>query len=377
MAENINVPENLQCPLCFDLFEKATLLTCGHTFCKKCLVAYDKTQATSEFMSCPLCRKPTNMPMKERVGGLAPNVTVNALVDDFKQAQSATLGLQKMTVSSKEPEEDSLTVLKMLELPGGVRGMARLSDDTVVIGYGSSKPGADAVSISGAQKQYLKENIRPVHHFSFLSDGKPVVSHGKDEIRVYNHEGFPTDIQFYTEEKGTKHTFYYICIGRTDDIYVANWTNSIFIFQQGKETPHKIVPLSDQLASQVGVTTTGMMIIREQNKDISHKHAISLYDRYGTKGDTITAKEEREFLFADVDRQDRVFVGQIFTLSGRFKLSIYKVEDQRFIVLKKFKEVQLHVPERKAWHSMVCLTPTLLALANMDRKLYFIKVPGV
>ena len=127
MAENSTVPKNLQCPLCFDLFEKATLLACGHTFCKKCLVDYEKTQATSKFMLCPLCRKPTTMPREERVGGLAANVTVNALVDDLKQSRSITLGLQKMTVSSKEPE-DSLTVLKMLELPGEVRGMARLSD---------------------------------------------------------------------------------------------------------------------------------------------------------------------------------------------------------------------------------------------------------
>ena len=241
MAENSTVPKNLQCPLCFDLFEKATQLTCGHTFCKKCLVNYDKTQATSEFMSCPLCRKPNTMPKKERGGGLAPNVTVDALV------ALVTLGLQKMTVSSKEPkesltvlemielpagvrgmarlsddavvigfggsqpgtvpfsisggkqqfleptvgpEEDSLKVLRMLELPAGVQGMARLSDDTVVIGYGCSKLGADAVSISGAKKQYLKENIGPVRDIAILSDGRPVVSHGKDVIRVYNNLGF-------------------------------------------------------------------------------------------------------------------------------------------------------------------------------------------
>ena len=433
MAENSTVPKNLQCPLCFDLFEKATLLACGHTFCKKCLVAYDKTQATSEFMSCPLCRKPTNMPKKERVGGLAPNVTVNALVDDLKKAQSATLGLQKMRVSSKEPEEsltvlemielpagvrgmarlsddavvigfggsqpgavafsisggkqqfleptvgpeeDSLKVLRMLELPAGVQGMARLSDDTVVIGYGCSKLGADAVSISGAKKQYLKENIGPVRDIAILSDGRPVVSHGKDVIRVYNNLGFPTDIQFYTEEKGKNFAYYNICVGRADEVYAANQINSIFIFQEGKETPYQVVPLGNQRAIQVGVTTTGMMIIWDQNKDIIQQNSISLYDRYGNKGDTITSSEKYEYLRAAVDSQDRVFVGQIFLPSGRFKLSIYKIEDQRFIVLKKFKEVQLVKPH-KTWHSMVCLTPTLLALANMDKKLYFIKVPGM
>ena len=137
-----------------------------------------------------------------------------------------------------------------------------------------------------------------------------------------------------------------------------------------------MVPLGNQRAIQVGVTTTGMMIIWDQKKDITQQNSISLYDRYGNKGDTITSSEKYEYLRAAVDSQDRVFVGQIFLPSGRFKLSIYKIEDQRFTELKKLKEVQLVKPQ-KTWHSMVCLTPTLLALANMDKKLYFINVPGV
>ena len=373
MAENTTVPENLQCPLCFDLFEKATLLTCGHTFCKKCLVDYDKTQATSEFMSCPLCRKPTTMPREDRVRGLAANVTVNALVDDLKQAQSATLGLQKMTVSSKEPEEDSLKVLRMLELPAGVRGMARLSDDTVVIGYGSSKSGADAVSISGAKKQYLEENIGPVRDISFLSDGRPVVSHGKDVIRVYNNEGFPTDIQFYTQEKCTN---YKICIGRTDEVYAVNWTNSIFIFQQGKETPSKVVYLGDQYAIDVGVTTAEMIIIRCHDRHITSKNTIAMWDRYGHKGSVVAASEEQEFLFAAVDSRDRVFLGRIFPNSGKFNLSIYTIEGQSIKEKKKFNV--LYLPGKEialVGHHMVCLTPTLIAIGNMDKELYFIKVP--
>ena len=60
--------------------------------------------------------------------------------------------------------------------------------DTVVIGYGSSKSGADAVSISGAKKQYLNENIGPVYDIAILSDGRPVVSHGTAVIRVYNQQ---------------------------------------------------------------------------------------------------------------------------------------------------------------------------------------------
>ena len=120
-----------------------------------------------------------------------------------------------------------------------------------------------------------------------------------------------------------------------------------------------------------------MMIIRGQNKDIIHKNAITLYDRYGNKGDTITASEKYEYLCANVDSHDRVFVGRIFLRSGRFRLSIYTTDGLSLIEKKTFNVIYLPDKETCAVrHYMVCLTPTLIAVGSMDKKLYFIQVPS-
>nr|XP_054767993.1 E3 ubiquitin-protein ligase TRIM56-like [Lytechinus pictus] len=77
--------QNLICPLCLEMFKDATLLTCGHTFCRICLENYDETQREVADMACPLCRVTTKLD-KERVAGLPANVTVNSLVDDCRSA---------------------------------------------------------------------------------------------------------------------------------------------------------------------------------------------------------------------------------------------------------------------------------------------------
>ena len=75
--------QNLTCPLCLDIFDKATILTsCGHTFCRKCLENYDLSHQDLDHMICPLCREVTKL-SANRVKDFLTNVTVNALVDDY------------------------------------------------------------------------------------------------------------------------------------------------------------------------------------------------------------------------------------------------------------------------------------------------------
>ncbi|XP_030834999.1 E3 ubiquitin-protein ligase TRIM71-like [Strongylocentrotus purpuratus] len=75
--------QNLTCPLCLDIFDKAIILTsCGHTFCRKCLEIYDLSHQDLDHMICPLCREVTKL-SANRVEDFLTNVTVNALVDDY------------------------------------------------------------------------------------------------------------------------------------------------------------------------------------------------------------------------------------------------------------------------------------------------------
>nr|XP_054774097.1 uncharacterized protein LOC129282200 [Lytechinus pictus] len=74
--------QNLICPLCLDIFDEPTILTCGHTFCRKCLKKYDLTHQDIDHMVCPLCREITKL-FVNRVDDLRLNVSINGCVDDY------------------------------------------------------------------------------------------------------------------------------------------------------------------------------------------------------------------------------------------------------------------------------------------------------
>ncbi|XP_041485978.1 tripartite motif-containing protein 45-like [Lytechinus variegatus] len=88
MAEKIEVEkascssQDLICPLCLDIFDEPTILTCGHTFCRKCLKKYDLTHQDIDHMACPLCREITKL-SANRVDDLRLNVSINGCVDDY------------------------------------------------------------------------------------------------------------------------------------------------------------------------------------------------------------------------------------------------------------------------------------------------------
>nr|XP_054773226.1 E3 ubiquitin-protein ligase Midline-1-like [Lytechinus pictus] len=88
MAEKIEIEkassssQNLICPLCLDIFDEPTILTCGHTFCRKCLKKYDLIHQDIDHMVCPLCREITKL-SANRVDDLRLNVSVNGFVDDY------------------------------------------------------------------------------------------------------------------------------------------------------------------------------------------------------------------------------------------------------------------------------------------------------
>ena len=52
--EKEKLEKYLSCPICQELFEEPTRITCGHTFCNKCIVQWEKK---SHNFQCPLCRE--------------------------------------------------------------------------------------------------------------------------------------------------------------------------------------------------------------------------------------------------------------------------------------------------------------------------------
>eukprot|EP00057_Strongylocentrotus_purpuratus_P011801 XP_011666275.1 PREDICTED: tripartite motif-containing protein 2-like [Strongylocentrotus purpuratus] len=73
--------DNLECPVCIDVIENATILNCGHTFCRECLEGI--YQLSGACLSCPVCRAETTLTEKG-VEGLPRNVMINSLANDYQ-----------------------------------------------------------------------------------------------------------------------------------------------------------------------------------------------------------------------------------------------------------------------------------------------------
>ncbi len=69
---DVNIEEELTCPICHDLFFQATtLVPCGHTFCGHCI---SKTFSRNQ-VQCPYCRI--------HVQQVDKNVTLDSLITSY------------------------------------------------------------------------------------------------------------------------------------------------------------------------------------------------------------------------------------------------------------------------------------------------------
>ena len=99
-------PANLVCPMCQELYKDAMLLSCGHTYCKECLQELDRSSSTHgapSFIVCPLCRSRTKL-SKKRIGRLTRNISMDSLVDDFKQMKVKEAKSRTVVLSSSSDQ---------------------------------------------------------------------------------------------------------------------------------------------------------------------------------------------------------------------------------------------------------------------------------
>ncbi|XP_063954655.1 E3 ubiquitin-protein ligase TRIM45-like [Lytechinus pictus] len=93
MATRINdlLSQNLQCPICLNVYKEPKLLSCSHTYCKECLSRLFTSQQHRVKLSCPVCRKDTAVPRGD-VGNLQVNIPIQGMVDDVQnQSQLCTV----------------------------------------------------------------------------------------------------------------------------------------------------------------------------------------------------------------------------------------------------------------------------------------------
>lgn len=75
-----DLQQEITCPLCLDTFDDPRVLSCQHTYCRKCLEALiSRSRGTSPTITCPECRKSTEVPV-EGVQELPAAFKLNRLI---------------------------------------------------------------------------------------------------------------------------------------------------------------------------------------------------------------------------------------------------------------------------------------------------------
>jgi len=75
-----------ECPICMEVYVDPRVLTCGHTFCLKCIRECSKDKQPKVELACPLCRKKFRQP-RNGLGDLPKNF---ALVDFLQMDESSS-----------------------------------------------------------------------------------------------------------------------------------------------------------------------------------------------------------------------------------------------------------------------------------------------
>ncbi|XP_072181323.1 tripartite motif-containing protein 2-like [Diadema setosum] len=78
--------QQLECPICMDIFEDARCLSCSHTFCAGCI---DSLADGGSTVRCPECRQETMIDVTGGAAALNPNSIVNRMAKTLKNKNSS------------------------------------------------------------------------------------------------------------------------------------------------------------------------------------------------------------------------------------------------------------------------------------------------
>lgn len=74
--------EQVNCPVCLDVFKQPKILTCTHAFCKDCIDHLPMDPMDGGYrIQCPTCREPTTLPRNGSASSLRPAFLVNTLIE--------------------------------------------------------------------------------------------------------------------------------------------------------------------------------------------------------------------------------------------------------------------------------------------------------
>lgn len=124
--KNTKPPENdiedTECAVCFcsydNVFKTPKLLSCGHTFCLECLARINVSSLEIKSLSCPVCRKLTELPHGRDLPQLGNNKDIFCkLPPEMQRALSIRFKRSKGKLVLKNPPPTSPIKSNTLSLP--------------------------------------------------------------------------------------------------------------------------------------------------------------------------------------------------------------------------------------------------------------------
>lgn len=299
--------------------------------------------------------------------------------EEVKTVADGSINEEDLQATTKVPvyryavrRRSSLSLVRKIDLPHMMSGMAALWQNAVVIGYGSHSQGSDCFFVSGGKRPYMRSTIGAVHDVAILTDRSTVVS---QEGKIF-HQLNPQDpnskigIQYACKRDNG---FFTLCSDQKDNIYAINPGHpEIYVFKSRNPEPVRVIPGKTN-AMHICVLKTGVMITSTCVR--ANPSTVAMYDEEGHVGDSL-GSDDGEYLYAVVDSLDRVLVARVECDSDVFSLTRYIVKDSKLIVQTWFKLLKiphLNSLHQGNWCYMVSLTPHMLAFAHATH-LYFIKL---
>ncbi|XP_034841693.1 E3 ubiquitin-protein ligase TRIM38 isoform X1 [Mirounga angustirostris] len=79
MASASKMKEEAKCAICLSLMSEPMSISCGHSYCKLCIISFLEQQETLSMVPCPHCRAPFHL------ASLRPNKQLGSLIDVIKE----------------------------------------------------------------------------------------------------------------------------------------------------------------------------------------------------------------------------------------------------------------------------------------------------
>eukprot|EP00057_Strongylocentrotus_purpuratus_P017718 XP_011672192.1 PREDICTED: E3 ubiquitin-protein ligase TRIM56-like [Strongylocentrotus purpuratus] len=261
---------------------------------------------------------------------------------------------------------NSMSIVRTRAFPLDKRrlfGLAALSEDAVVIGYGEDRIGCDRFTLSGDEGPYLGSEVGDVYDVAFLSGGRTVISKEGDEFVIYNTiSGSSSGKRYALRPSGG---LVRVSTDQHDNIYAVNNNPVICVFDGSNPNPQRVVRTGNIRPQQICVTRTGIMITSTGTGNFTPS-TVTVFDREGRVGPSIIATNQNEYVYATVDNLDRVLVAIVGSLSDTLSLTRYRlqgiqpIEEVRFQLLRMPGQNKLGL-SGTMFH-IVSLSPNMIAV---------------